>query len=160
MIERLGQDESQYVRAPVATMAARLQSGQSSQVGHSQYHSLDVPGASGFGERRSSSASLLIRADSDTTVKAEPITPRSTGTVSSGTVSAPADMMIVPWDSSETANTAASLVRRVSAQQARGLFGLKVEPVKVGMTDPFSANFGRALSQAQRSPSQDASQAS
>lgn len=154
MIQRLSGDESQYVRAPVAPMASRLPSRQGSQMAHSPYHALNTPSASASYERRSSSASLLIRADSDTTLKAEPATPGSTGSVSSGTVSAPADMMVVPWDSP---GLPGHLIRRVSAQQARGLLGVKVEPVKVGMTDPFSANFGRAVSKAQRRPSRDES---
>jgi hypothetical protein len=55
-------------------------------------------------------------------------------------------MMFVPWSSPDLGE---SLGRPISMQEAQRMLGVEAEPVKVGMKDPFSVNFGRAVAKAQ-----------
>lgn len=91
---------------------------------------------------------MLIRADSDTTVMPTTETRflSQEDVIPAGSRSAPSELMFVPWESPEPEPPQ----RRVSMQEAKGILGLEAEPVQVGMRDPFSATFGRAVAEAQQ----------
>lgn len=154
IVERLSNDDSQYVRDPIAKIVVRPRirpGGPSGIWSNGPY--VYTPGSTGSHpsrssppDRRSSSASLLIRADSDSTIRQGNFGYQDKEEVSSGTQSAPSEMMFVPWSSPDLGE---SLGRPISMQEAQRMLGVEAEPVKVGMKDPFSANFGRAVAKAQ-----------
>lgn len=107
--------------------------------------------------RRSSSASMLLRADSDSTVM-----PRTCTRVSSSgfsrdeahavsALSAPVALMTAPFSSPEWEEN--GLRRRSLSENWETATGHRqselgnalMEPVQVGMNDPFSATFARAI---------------
>lgn len=156
IIERLSNDESNYVRDPVAAIAVRprIRPSATSDVWMTGPY-ITTPGSTGSHpsrgspqDRRSSSASMLIRADSETTIKAATEqSPTGDKRDEAGTQSAPSELMYVPWESPDP--TLNGSLRRVSMQEAQRILGVQAEPVKVGMKDPFSATFGRAVAEAQ-----------
>jgi hypothetical protein len=95
---------------------------------------------------------MLIRADSETTIKAAQQSPGEKRD-DSGTQSAPSELMYVPWESPDP--TLSGSLQRVSMQEAKRILGVHAEPVKVGMKDPFSATFGRAVVEAQSEANSD-----
>ena len=97
---------------------------------------------------------MLIRADSETTIKAAAEhSPTGDKRDEAGTQSAPSELMYVPWESPDP--TLNGSLRRVSMQEAQRILGVQAEPVKVGMKDPFSATFGRAVAEAQSEANSD-----
>ena len=96
---------------------------------------------------------MLIRADSETTIRAARQSPGGEKREDLGTQSAPSELMYVPWESPDP--TLNGSLRRVSMQEAQRILGVQAEPVKVGMKDPFSATFGRAVAQAQAEANND-----
>ena len=162
IIERLSNDDSNYVREPIQAIIARprMRPSATSSVwlGGPAGPGVLTPGSTGshpsHGDRRSSSASMLIRADSDTTtIRAERHRLSPDKRDDAGTQSAPSEMMYVPWESPDP--TLNGSLRRVSMQEAQQILGLEAEPVKVGMKDPFSATFGRAVAKAQSEAGHD-----
>lgn len=119
-----------------------------------------------FAGRRSSSASMLLRADSDSTIM-----PDTRNTVeelnkddvmSAGSTSAPVAMMSAPFSSpgsngTQTPGSQTRSIRRrslsedwqtrqpVANQKQTDLSNALVEPVQVGMNDIFSATFAKAV---------------
>lgn len=97
---------------------------------------------------------MLIRADSETTIKAAAAqSPIGDKRDEAGTQSAPSELMYVPWESPDP--TLNGSLRRVSMQEAQRILGVQAEPVRVGMKDPFSATFGRAVAEAQSEANSD-----
>lgn len=155
MIERLGHDESHYVRSPLSAVTPRPRIRPAGPSGvWSSITNILSPGSTGShpsrgspNDRRSSSASLLIRADSDTTVMPTTWTQISSPeeVFSTTSQSAPTELMFMPWQSPAPSPPQ----RRVSMQEAQAILGLEPEPVQVGMKDIFSRSFGKAIAKAQ-----------
>ena len=110
--------------------------------------------------RRSSSASMLLRADSDSTILPRSDTrTASNGIVrdeafSAGALSAPVEMMTAPFSSPEweengvrrrslSENWETSI--RSSNPHNASMDNASMEPVQLGMRDPFSATFAKAI---------------
>jgi hypothetical protein len=110
--------------------------------------------------RRSSSASMLLRADSDSTVMPRTCTRVSSNGFSrdeahaTGALSAPVALMTAPFSSPDWEDN--GLRRRSLSEnwetghastghRQSELGNALMEPVQVGMNDPFSATFARAI---------------
>ncbi|KAJ9096805.1 hypothetical protein QFC21_005076 [Naganishia friedmannii] len=179
-IERLMHEPSEYVRNPLSDVQSyrpRLTHSQRGSQFSSHLSSPPQSRSSGAGTpaqdvtppaggRRSSSASMLLRADSDSTIMPDM---RATfeelnkeDVMSAGPISAPVAMMSAPFSSpgsNETQTpgepTRSSRRRSLSenwqtrqtyaSRQHTDLSNALVEPVQVGMSDIFSATFARAV---------------
>ncbi|KAJ9104057.1 hypothetical protein QFC19_004191 [Naganishia cerealis] len=180
-IERLMNEPSEYVRKPLLDVKSYRPRPAHSQRG-SQFNSyLSSPQesrSSGAGTpaqnvtpaagRRSSSASMLLRADSDSTIMPDTLgifdESNRDDVMSSGPISAPVTLMTVPYSSPGSNETHTPGSRpRSSIRKRRSLSeewesrqtsamprdinapNPLSEPVQLGMNDPFSATFARAV---------------
>jgi hypothetical protein len=168
-IERLMNEPSQYVQAPLADVQPYRP--HLSQRG-SQFSDVSSPMVSISSTnrtpqettpptaRRSSSASMLLRADSDSTVMPRTCTRVSSNGFSrdeahtAGALSAPVALMTAPFSSPDWEDN--GLRRRSLSEnwetghastghRQSELGNALMEPVQVGMNDPFSATFARAI---------------
>lgn len=160
-------EPSQYVQAPLAAVQPyrpRLAHGQRGSQFSSNLSSPQVsisvadrtpqditPPAA----RRSSSASMLMRADSDSTILPRRDTRIASNAIvgdevfSAGALSAPVEMMTAPFSSPEWEENG---VRRRSLSEnwetstrSSNPDNPSIEPVQLGMRDPFSATFAQAI---------------
>lgn len=153
-------EPSQYVQSPLADVQPyrpRLTHSQrGSQFSNLSSPRVSMPSANRTPQdttppagRRSSSASMLLRTDSDSTVMPRIDTHFSSiGREETSALSAPVAMMTAPFSSpdwEESGLRRRSLSENWEASRRSDPDNALMEPVQVGMSDPFSATFARAI---------------